>query len=145
MTTVLDDVRRDIVDLHDFFTEWFNGTTDRGQLDVKLLSRLHPDFVFVPPEGIVMKGEHLAGGLRQGFGTNKDFRIQIRDVEIRHQMGSHVLATYTEWQIGASLSKQVNNARFSTVLVEIGKPSRWLHLQETWLPESVRAAGLFDF
>ena len=92
-----------------------------------------------------MKGEHLAGGFQQGYGSSKDFRIQIRDVAVRHEMGNRVLATYTEWQVGAKLSEQVNNARISTVLIEMGKPIRWLHIQETWLPKAVREAGSFDF
>lgn len=145
MTTLSDDIRREVVDLHDFFTMWFNGTAKRDQLEHQLLSRLHPDFTFIPPEGAVLTREHLTDGFQQSHGSNKDFRIQIRDVTVRHQMGNHVLATYTEWQTGAAMSERSNNARFSTALIEVGPPITWLHLQETWLPEAVRAAGPFDF
>lgn len=145
MTTLLDDIRREVVNLHDFFTMWFNGTAKRDQLEYQFLSRLHPDFVLIPPEGAVLTREQLTGGFQQSHGSNKGFRIQIRDVTVRHQMGNHVLATYTEWQSGAVTSEQSNNARFTSALVEVGQPILWLHLQETWLPEDVRAAGPFDF
>ena len=145
MTALLDEVRNEIVELHNFFTEWFNGTAESEQLEERLISRLHSDFVYVPPEGTLLKREHLADGFQRGFGSNKDFRIQIRDVVVRHGMGNRVLATYTEWQVGAKLSGQVNNARVTTVLLEMGQPITWLHIQETWLPETVRAAGSFDF
>lgn len=145
MSEHLDDIRHEIVDLHDFFTAWFNGTAQQDELEPRFLSRVHPGFTFIPPEGVVMTGEHLAAGFRQSHGSNKNFRIQIRDVVVRHEMGNRVLATYTEWQTGAVRSENADNARFSTVLLELGEPITWLHLQETWLPEAIRAAGPFDF
>ena len=145
MSALLEKVQKDIVELHDFFTEWFNGTAAADQLDDQVLSRLHPDFTFVSPEGTLMTRDHLAVGLREAHGSNSDFRIQIHDVIVRYEMGNRVLATYTEWQTGARQSGEANNARFSTVLMEVGNPVTWLHLQETWLPEDIRAAGNFDF
>ncbi len=145
MSTLLDDIRREIVDLHDFFTDWFNGSAAKDRLDAQVLPRLHPDFTFVPPEGVLMTRDHLAAGLRQAHGSNSGFRIQIRDVVVRHEIGNRVLATYTEWQTGARQSAKADNARFSTVLMELGDTVTWLHLQETWLPEDIRAAGNFDF
>ncbi|MDO6728238.1 hypothetical protein Q4544_14960 [Cognatishimia sp. 1_MG-2023] len=143
--TTLERVTNEIVDLHDFFTEWFNGSVNRDQLEPRFLSRLHKDLQFIPPEGFVMSGSALKNGFEQGYGSNPDFRIQIRDVDIRHERDGLVLATYTEWQTGAALSAHANNARVTTVLMEMTSPITWLHLQETWLPEAVRAAGSFDF
>ncbi len=143
--TTLEIVTKEIVDLHDFFTEWFNGTADRDQLEPRFLSRLHEDVHFIPPEGQVMTGAVLKEGFARGFGSNPNFRIQIRDVDVRYEHENLVLATYTEWQTGATLSAHANNARITTVLMEMTTPVTWLHIQETWLPENVRAAGSFDF
>lgn len=143
--TTLETVTNEIVGLHDFFAAWFNGTADRDQLDPRFLSRLHPDIQFIPPEGQVMSRAMLQAGFDQSYGSNPDFRIAIRDVDIRYEHGDHVLATYTEWQTGAARSALANNARITTVLMEMTKPVTWLHLQETWLPEAVRSAGSFDF
>ena len=145
MNTLLEDVRREIVELHEFFSDWFNGNTNQDQLKPRFLSRLHSDFIFIPPEGVVLDADDISNAFAQGYGTNSDFKIQIRDVTIRHEMGNHILVTYTEWQAGAKLSGYENNARFTTVLMEKGKPFKWLHLQETWLPENVRRTGSFNF
>ncbi|WP_415401752.1 hypothetical protein [Tateyamaria sp. SN3-11] len=143
--TPLEIVNKEIVDLHDFFTEWFNGTVERDQLELRFLSRLHKDIQFIPPEGLVMSADIIREGFARGYGTNPNFRSHIRDVDIRYFRGDLVLATYTEWQTGAAMSADANNARRTSVLVEMTDPVTWLHIQETWLPESEQNAGSFDF
>lgn len=142
--STLETVTKEIVDMHDFFIEWFNGSVDRGQLEPQFLSRLDENVVFIPPEGHILTGGMLKGGFDRGYGSNKDFRIRIRDVVIRQEIGDLVLATYTEWQIGATQSAYAN-ARVTSVLLKMTSPVTWLHIQETWLPDSVRDAGSFDF
>ncbi|ATG45632.1 hypothetical protein [Phaeobacter piscinae] len=141
----LEIVTKEVVDLHDFFTEWFNGTVERDQLDPQFLSRLDKNVTFIPPEGHIMTGDMLRGGFDRGYGANKDFRTKIRDVTIRHEVGDLVMATYTEWQTGAALSAEKNNARVTSVVVKMSNPVTWLHIHETWLPDTVRDAGAFDF
>jgi hypothetical protein len=141
----LEIVTKEVVDLHNFFTEWFNGTVERGQLDPQFLSRLDTNIIFIPPEGHIMTGDMLRGGFDRGYGANKDFRTKIRDVMIRHEIGDLVMATYTEWQMGAALSAEKNNARVTSVVVKMTNPVTWLHIHETWLPDAIRDAGAFDF
>ena len=143
--TTLEAVTHEIVDLHDFFTAWFNGTVGRDQLEPRFLSRLHEQVVFIPPEGHLISGSILKEGFSNGYGTNPDFRIQIRDVVVRHEIGNTVLATYTEWQVGSTQSEHTSNARVTTVLMDIDKSITWRHIHETWLPESECLAGSFDF
>lgn len=145
MSTLQEDVRREIVDLHDFFVEWFNGNAPRDQLEARVLSRFDEDVVFIPPEGHVVGGSGLQAMFERGYGTNRGFKIEIRDVILRRQIGKTVLATYTEWQIGAARSTLSNNARVTSALIDMGPPIKWLHIQETWLPEEIRAKGSFDF
>ncbi|WP_299083088.1 nuclear transport factor 2 family protein [uncultured Ruegeria sp.] len=142
--STLEIVTKEIVDLHEFFTEWFNGTADRDQLGSQFLSRLDENVVFIPPEGHILTGEMLKGGFDRDFGTNKGFRIRIRDVTIRREVGDLVMATYTEWQVGATQSER-ENARVTSVLMKMTSPVTWLHIQETWLPDSARDVGSFDF
>lgn len=145
MLTLLEEVSQEIIDLHVFFSDWFNGVADRDQLEPRFKSRLSPNFMFIPPEGFILGEDDIINSFAQGYGSNSGFKIQIRDVVIRHDMENHVLATYTEWQTGAKMSAKEKNARFTTVLMEKSDPLKWLHIQETWLPEEVRAAGSFDF
>lgn len=145
MTALLNAVRDEIVEIHDIFVGWFNGTIDPKALDAQILSRMNPSMTFIPPEGVALSIAELSVGFKQAFGSNKDFRIQIRDVAIRQVLDQHIVVTYTEWQRGAANSPQVQNARISTAVLTKSQPFKWLHLQETWLPEDIRAAGSFDF
>lgn len=140
--TTLKLVTKEIVDLHNFFTAWFNGSADRDQLESRFTSRLHKDVLFIPPEGQMMGRAFLQEGISRGYGTNADFRSHIRDVNIRYERGDLVLATYTEWQTGSKVSAQACNARVTTVLMQMTDPLIWLHIQETWLPDAVRDAGM---
>lgn len=96
----LEIVTNEIVDLHEFFVEWFNGTVNRDQLEPRFLSRLDETVVFIPPEGHILTGEMLKDGFVRSYGLNKNFGIQIRDVTIRQEIGDLVMATYKEWQVG---------------------------------------------
>lgn len=138
-------VRHEVEDLHAFFTAWIGGTADRSELEARLVPRLHPEFVIVSPEGSVTGKRELVADFERVYGSSPGFRIRIRDVLVRFAEPGQVLATYTEWQVGAQNSSQSRNARFSTVLLKPGDPFQWLHVHETWLPETTRAADQFDF
>ena len=140
-----DDVREEIEDLHRFFVAWFNGTAQPEELDEVFVPRLDDAAHYVTPDGHRLGRDALIAMLRQAHGGNPDFRIQVRDVEVRRQLGEHLLVTYTEWQKGAKASRPSDNARVTTALLTGAKPFRWLHIHETWLPEAVRAQGPFDF
>ncbi len=143
--TTLDTVTAEIVELHDFFAAWFNGSVDRDQLDPRFLSRLHPDFLFISPDGQMMNRAALRAGFDKGYGLNPDFHIAIRDVEVQYERENMVLATYTEWQRGTTGADMSDTARVTSVLMEVTAFVTWLHIHETWLPEAVRSAGSFDF
>ncbi|MFT5397007.1 MAG: hypothetical protein ACI85N_002222, partial [Gammaproteobacteria bacterium] len=38
-----------------------------------------------------------------------------------------------------------DNGRLATVIFKKTDPLQWLHVHETWMPETVQAAGPFDF
>ena len=146
MSTSLDSVVREEVEtLHRHFVGWFTGALDEEQFEACVVSRLDPGMLFVSPEGAVLEFEALVAALRQGHGTNPDFRIAIRDVTVRAQSESHVVATYQEWQRNARASAAPNNARITTAVFAAGPPLRWLQVHETWLPADVAAAGPYDF
>ncbi|WP_299948871.1 hypothetical protein [uncultured Ruegeria sp.] len=143
--SVLETVRYEITDIHEFFADWFNGNIARDQLESRLLSRFDDCVTYISPEGHVVGSGALRTMFENSYGANTGFKIQIHDVAIRQQVGTIVLATYTEWQIGVSNSDPSNNARITSALIDMGPPVKWLHIHETWLPEKGRAAGSFDF
>ncbi len=138
-------IRAEIEDLHVFFVDWFTGAAPKNQLETRFGAAMDADVVFVSPDGARLDRADLMNGFASAHGANPAFRIAIRDVKVRRQIGGLVLATYTEWQHGAARSARAENGRFTTVLMTAEAPHRWLHVHETWLPEAEQAAGSYDF
>ncbi len=134
----LERVTQQITDLHNFFTDWFNGTIERDQLEPRFLSNLDSNFVLIPPEGHILLRPTLEDSFVLGYGTNPNFQTHIRDVMVRHEVGNCVIATYTEWQRGASHSGYANNGRATSVFMDIDDHVNWRHVHETWLPNSLQ-------
>ena len=139
------DVREEVERIHRFFVDWFAGAVPESEFATQLVDRLDPNFVIVPPDGALLEFETLIPGLRQGYGTNPDFKIAIRNLKVRHVSPDHVIATYEEWQRNARSTASPDNGRISTAIFANTDPLVWLHIHETRLPEEVSAAGPYDF
>jgi hypothetical protein len=138
-------VRTEIEELHVFLVGWFTGDIPASDFEPRFLDHLDPGLLFVPPAGARLARDRLVSAIRQAYGSNPEFRIEIRKVEICHVLDNHVVATYEEWQRNASFSKPSNNGRISTVVLTKVKPLRWLAIHETWLPDAVMRADAYDF
>jgi len=146
MTNNLEDiVRTEIEDLHKFFVGWFTGALDASSFDEGFLARFDSDFILIPPAGIILSLEELSSGIRNTYDTNPDFRIAIRNVKIQRILNNEIVATYEEWQRHALASTPPDNGRVATVIFKKTDPLQWLHVHETWMPESVQKTGPFDF
>lgn len=107
--------------------------------------RFDPKFLLVPPSGTALNLETLSQAVYTRHGSNPDFRIAIRQVSIRHESDQYVLATYEEWQKNALASTPANNGRIATVVFKFDGKLTWLHVHETWLPQSVMGSEPYDF
>jgi hypothetical protein len=136
VSAVLGEVQAEVVALHDFFTCWFTGALPRTDSDFAkgLGDHLHPAFEMVQPSGEIFDHDGTLSGLRQAWGVNPDFRIEIRDVRILGVWPGLVMAEYVEAQFGARNSVPSDNLRRSTALFERqGDRLLWRHLHETAL------------
>lgn len=138
-------IRAEIESLHDFFVGWFSGSLDESAFHDQFRRRLSGDFLLISPAGQRLPLGELERMIKGAHGSNPDFRIRIRAVEILHVCDDHVLATYEEWQRNALASTPANNGRIATVLFRTTSLLQWLHVHETWLPRSVMEAGPYDF
>lgn len=143
--TMTEVVRAEIEGLHAFFVGWFSGRLPMTAFDSGFLDRFAPAFLLIPPAGTLLALNELASNVRSAHDTNPDFRIVIRNVEVRRCFDGHVLATYEEWQRNALASRPPENGRIASVIFRDVRPLQWLHIHETWLPESVARAGPYDF
>jgi hypothetical protein len=140
-----DRVRREIEALHEFLVGWFSGAESEDAFESRFLARFSRDLVFIPPAGTLLGLEDLASSVRTAHASNPDFRVAIRRVRVGRELGSHVLATYEEWQRNALASTPPDNGRVATVLFARSERLTWLHIHETWLPGKVMRAGPYDF
>lgn len=139
------EVRQDIEDLHSFFVGWYNGTVPDSAFETEFLARLDPAFSIIMPSGVKLDYETLSSAMRESFGGNKGFRIEIRNVRLVHVTESTAVATYEEWQRKEQGGAESGSARVSTVTLARGDTLKWLHVQETWLPAEVVKADPFSF
>jgi len=146
MEKSLEQVRSEIESLHDFFCGWFAAKVSEAELETQFLSRFSNDITLIPPAGIKLGLDDLVNLMRGGYGSNPNFRIQIRNVTIRYESDSCVLATYEEWQRNALASKPPDNGRVTTVMFAKEKDGLiWLHVHENWLPKDIVAEEAFEF
>jgi hypothetical protein len=144
MTNELEDiVRTEIEDLHKFFVGWFTGALDVNSFESGFLSRFDPDFLLIPPAGIILSLDTLCTSIKNTYDTNPDFSIAIRNVKVQRVLGNEIIATYEEWQRNALASTPPNNGRVATVVFKKTQPLQWLHVHETWMPEAVTTAESF--
>ena len=135
----------EIVELHDFFQEWLDGTlpaTDEAY--ARLVDTQVPEFVIITPGGELIPGPTLLAQLRAAHGSRPGWRIWIDNAELRLEQSGLSVATYEEWQRHADGTV---TGRISTVVFheQPGTPNglAWVHVHETWLPEQQILAQMF--
>ncbi|HUS54539.1 MAG TPA: hypothetical protein VMY41_11115 [Thermohalobaculum sp.] len=137
MSALPGEVRLEIERLHDFFVGWFQGIIVKTAFEDQVTARLHPEFENIQPSGRALPRDILLTGLHNAWGSNPDFRIEIRDTRI---MGAWpdcglILAGYVEAQFGARNTNPPDNLRRSTVLFERSASGLvWRYIQETAMP-----------
>ena len=127
--------QQEIVELHQFFQDWFTGVLLADDAAFARFSQVLGDtFIIISPDGRALSRNPLLESLRGMHGAHKGQRIWIENVQLRHQADNLALVTYEEWQEVA----ENKTGRLSTVLFQV-KPDtpnglEWLHVHETWLP-----------
>jgi hypothetical protein len=125
---------KEIVDLHQFFQDWFTGTLPATEENFeRVVGVLNDDFVLIGPDGKLTELRPLLEWLRHGHGARPVMRLWVKNVHLRWQQGEIGLATYEEWQE----TDRGPTARLSTALFQEkpGTPNGlvWRHVHETWL------------
>jgi hypothetical protein len=149
MTDLLKRVQTEIDDIHAFFTDWVNGTCpgDEDTFRTNALDHMADNLVVTMPAGRSFGKSDFAGYMSSIYGSNPDFKIKIRDLVLRHHIGSAIVVNYKEWQRNAQDSDNPNNGRQTTmVLRELGNNGfEFLQVHETWLPPEEVENGDFSF
>ncbi|WP_420631245.1 hypothetical protein [Candidatus Leptofilum sp.] len=129
---------KEIVELHQFFQDWFNGEISEEDNVFARFSKVMADgFYIVPPSGRLSLRTPLVTNLRQLYGNSQanPGKIWIQDVQIRHQSADLILATYEEWQtFNDKTTSRLSSALFQA---DANAPNGvvWLCVHETWQGE----------
>ncbi len=130
--------KKEIVELHQFFQDWFNGTIPNDEATfARFANVLDASFAIVSPAGKLATRDALLSGLHKAYAHSEQNpgRIWIENVVVRQEEAGFILVTYEEWQS----FNDVTNGRYSTVIFipSANSPNglHWLHVHETWLPK----------
>lgn len=131
---------REIVELHRFFEEWFNGRLpDDDASFSRLTAALADDFLMITPEARPVRRAELVKQLRSMNGyyqqDDKPSAIWIKDIEGEPLSDSLCLMRYREWQGNSDRSD--GKGRLSSAIFkrwdEAPNGVQWLYLHETWI------------
>lgn len=134
----MENVKQEIVRLHDFFAEWMTGAVEQtDEQFARFAESMGEKFYIVTPSGHLTQRLALVKGLHQTYNQRQNFRIWIENVRVQHSIEDVIVATYEEWQ--SFDDEGITTARLSTVVFSIdeAKPNGllWQCVHETWLPE----------
>ncbi len=130
-------IEAEIVQLHQFFQDWYNGEIELSEEKFSRLDDVLADsFKLVSPEGRLLERKLLLDGIQKAHNARNGIRIWIEDVRVLHWFDELVLAAYHECQE----FEGNETVRLSSVLFRIkaDTPNRleWMHVHETWLDQS---------
>lgn len=135
---------REIVELHQFFEDWFTGSIEASDQSYGRFGEvLAEGFAIIGPGGVESGKEAILGGVRAAHGSRDaaDFAIWIENVRVRECREERCLVTYEEWQRAEGGTR----GRLSTAVlgVRAGAPNglEWHHVHETWLPTEPLGEG----
>ncbi len=125
----------EVVELHQFFQDWFNGKLEPTDKNfARFTDILGEDFTIIGPSGRVIERAPLVARVRNAHGTRANSQMWIENFCLRSGEGNLAIATYEEWQKDGD---GATNTRISTVIfrekTDAPNGVEWLHVQETWL------------
>lgn len=140
-------IRDEIDDLHRFFQEWYLGERPKTDEEfARVVGALSDSFSLVTPGGVTIERDELLGLLREAHGerSGEQFRIWVRAVQLRDELGDRLLCSYEEWQeTEDGVSARLSTAWFT---VRPGEGAtrerlRWVRVHETWMPGRAPVGG----
>lgn len=134
-----DRCHEEVVQLHRFFQDWFNGTLDKTDENFRRFGEVvAEEFQIILPNGEMTDREDILVRVRDAHGGNAasgtPIRIWIDAFRSRPIDAGLQLVTYQEWQ----QTDADPRGRRSTAVMRArpGTPNgvEWLHVHEVWLP-----------
>ena len=141
---LVDDCVAEVTGMHQFFEGWFKGSIERTPENyARATSAIMDEFSQITPDGNYWERQELFPKLEESYGmyskSDPPFRLWIENARAVQLGGTEFcLTVYEEWrQLDGITRGYVTTAILKHSL---GAPNgvKWLHLQETWLPEKTK-------
>lgn len=138
---MIDRCEQEIIDLHRFFERWLAGEQEASpEALARLADVLSERFLLISPEGERRERRAVIEEVRRGHGSRqragRRFRIRIEGIEGRLREGGLCLMSYEEWhELDGAAHGRLSSALFRE-RPDAPNGVEWLHLHETWLPET---------
>ncbi|MEE8155733.1 MAG: hypothetical protein V3T53_12340 [Phycisphaerales bacterium] len=128
--------RKEVVELHEFFQQWFTGELPQTEeaLD-RFVSVVAEGFHIVSPAGRIMQRDRILDAVRGGYRSGP-VKIWIKNHTHRLTLGDLALVTYEEWQSSGDETRGRLSSALLRVKAGLLNDLQWLHVHETWLPET---------
>ncbi len=129
-------VEAEIVQLHQFFQDWYNGALPESKETFQRLKNALADgFRIITPDAKIIERETILNAIESAHNTRSDMRIWIEDVRIQRWFEDQILASYQEWQ----KINEKTTCRLSSVIFgsnpENPNGLEWLYVHETWMDQ----------
>jgi hypothetical protein len=123
----------EIVELHQFFQDWFNAVLPKTPEAFGRMSRvMGEEFTIVMPQGRRMEREPLLNRVFELHGGRPGVRIWIENVRTLVEEGPLAVVEYEEWQEEGGQT----TSRYSTAVFrrQADTPNglSWVRVHETW-------------
>jgi hypothetical protein len=132
--------KKEIIELHTFFEEWFNGALEKTRTNFKRVENvLDSNFTLITPSGLKKSRDELITLLWEAAGSRINTESPL-DIWIENYLFEQVgtglfLVTYEEWQKDEKRKRgRLSTAIFKKVTNDYNN-LLWLHVHETWLPD----------
>jgi hypothetical protein len=133
--------QREVVELHGFLVGWMTGAAPRSAaVFARFADVLADGFVLISPRGEITERRALLRELESVHGAHRaddhGFRVEVREFRHRRTEAGVCLVTYEEWQhLSGTATGRLSSAWFRA-RSDTPHGVEWLHVHETWLPDS---------
>ena len=126
------DITNEIIELHEFFQNWFNGTIPQSEFS-RFAGVMDKDFKIISPPGDLTERSKLVSGLEKSYGNNSTIQISVRNISVESICDNIYIAIYEEIQeYGLEITARISTAIFRRNEKMVNN-HEWLHVHETWM------------
>lgn len=130
---MLNQIQKEIEELHEFFMQWFLGKIDKSALS-RFTNTLSEDFELITPNGDKYSNSQITSLITNSYNSRKNMVIWTESHRIIAETSELIVAEYCELQREETITN-----RWSTVVFEkdisLKNGLRWLRVHETWKPD----------